>query len=325
MKLEKTELFILMNNIKALNKFSQKPVGVYCTRHSTSLFRQILTNYKLGVKNKYFHITDTTRKRMANIPTEDIKGSKIIGLKEKSGETGYVCFNDKLHFIYAITNAGVLIMVSDKLSKNHVIQDGPDPYFSIKNSMLGFVYVDFISDHLQYWINNPLDILKNKNGTYLKEDRDSLNLLSKMLKEIEAYKVSNSITTIDDDTSANASPLYNNYHKDYNKRFDDTRLCLQTFMFVQFAKIIDTTRISVDDESVSFSERLKKRTKHSLDIIQVDTLYDENIEVINPFGVKGHFRNQPIGEGRKETKLIYIDSFMKTSYTRSATKIKEGI
>jgi hypothetical protein len=222
-----------------------------------------------------------------------------------------------------------MIMVSDKLSKKQVVMDGqPDPYFCVRNAMLGFVYIDFISDHLQFWINNPLDILKNKNGTYLKQDKDSLLILSRMIKEIESYKKNNNIIgerELNDDESSKASLLYNNYNKDYKKRFNDTKLCLQTFMFVQFAKIINTTRISVDNESVSFSERLKNRAKHKLDVIQVDTIYDENLEVINPFSVKGHFRNQPIGECRKETKLIYIDSFMKTGYTRLATKTKEKI
>jgi len=45
-------------------------------------------------------------------------------------------------------------------------------------------------------------------------------------------------------------------------------------------------------------------------------------ETVNavPFGVSGHFRNQPFGPGRSQSKLIYIEPFVKHGYTRKAGK-----
>lgn len=324
MRIDKLSLLTLVSPIKSLHVCSEKTMVNFCTKQTKPMFRQFLINKKMNVKTKYFHITDTTKKRMENIPIGEIKGSKVIGLREKSGETGFVYFNDKLHFTYAITNAGVCIMVSNTEYK----QFTEDPLFHISQIMSGFIYIDFLSDHLQFWINNPLDILKNKNGTALKEDTDSINILKKVTKEIEKYESENkvSIKISEENKVSEYSKTYKEQEVNYDLKYNRTKLCLQTFMFIHFAKIIDTTRISVNDGSMSFSERLKNKNRNNnIDVIEVDTLYDENLDVINPFGVKGHWRNQPIGEGRKETKLIYIDSFMKDGYTRQATKTKEGI
>jgi hypothetical protein len=38
----------------------------------------------------------------------------------------------------------------------------------------------------------------------------------------------------------------------------------------------------------------------------------------HPFVVRGHWRMQPHGKGRKEVKLKYIDPYMKTGYTKGA-------
>jgi hypothetical protein len=40
-----------------------------------------------------------------------------------------------------------------------------------------------------------------------------------------------------------------------------------------------------------------------------------------PFLVKGHFRWQPVGEGRTQKKLIWIEDFKKEGYHRKATKL----
>ncbi len=43
------------------------------------------------------------------------------------------------------------------------------------------------------------------------------------------------------------------------------------------------------------------------------------------FGVRGHFRLQPCGEGRNERKLIWIKDFVKNGYTRIAGKESENL
>ena len=39
------------------------------------------------------------------------------------------------------------------------------------------------------------------------------------------------------------------------------------------------------------------------------------------YGVRGHFRIQPCGPNKKETKLIWIDSFKKSGYIRGAKSL----
>ena len=84
---------------------------------------------------------------------------------------------------------------------------------------------------------------------------------------------------------------------------------------MKYAKVYDETLISVD---------IKTRNKYSIpkeesSIIKIDSFWDKNIDVINPFVVSGHYRDQPHGAGRKLRKTIYIDGFMKSGYSRKAT------
>lgn len=65
-------------------------------------------------------------------------------------------------------------------------------------------------------------------------------------------------------------------------------------------------------------EGFKNTTKRPFTVVDI-TWSRETINKV-PFGVVGHFRNQPVGEGRKERKLIYIDPFVKAGYTRKSGK-----
>ena len=303
MNITKYFLFNQTRYSKGLHAASKKTATVFCTYHTITLFRAMLINYKRNKPHKYFYITNTTRKRISNIPTKDIKVEKLISLKNRSGETGVIHFNDKLHFAYSITKSGVCIFTCSITGK--IIEYNND-LFHYGNIMDGFIYIDFYSDTLEYWINNPLDILQQKESL-LKHDTFSLKRLKKCINNGEFV-----------------DKYYKPLDDDYRKRFSNTKLCLQAFMFVFFAKIIDTKRLNIEDQSIKLSERMRGK-KATIEVIQVDTLWDENMSVINPFGVQGHFRNQPFGIERKDRKLIYIDSFMKTGYNRSATKTRMSI
>ena len=52
----------------------------------------------------------------------------------------------------------------------------------------------------------------------------------------------------------------------------------------------------------------------------VDSNWNNIIVRNEAFGVSGHFRLQPTGEGRKERKLIYISEFTKSGYIRGVKK-----
>jgi hypothetical protein len=184
-----------------------------------------------------------------------------------------------------------------------------DPSFHAGETMSGFLYFDFFSDSSDCYINNLLDAA-TKEDHLLNKEKELLPILKRLYKELSEGK----------------KDLYDKYNEDLLLKWNDTRLCLQAFMFIHFAKVINTTRVSEEYDTRSFSEKFKsKKEASTINVIQVDTFYDETMKVINPFSVTGHYRNQPIGKGRSETKLIYIDNFMKSGYTRIATKEKNNV
>jgi len=82
-------------------------------------------------------------------------------------------------------------------------------------------------------------------------------------------------------------------------------------------------------ENVILSGKLKKKAKlnqethinkNKFNINVIDSRWFTDIIKSDGFGVKGHFRMQPYGEGRKEVKLIWIKNFEKTGYTIKARK-----
>jgi hypothetical protein len=58
-------------------------------------------------------------------------------------------------------------------------------------------------------------------------------------------------------------------------------------------------------------------------VIIVNKLYDTEINIDCPFGVRGHWRNQYCGKditGKSIHKKIFIEAFEKKGYHRKATK-----
>lgn len=136
MNINDCSLLSCIKNVKFLKKFSTVPTTIFATRHSCTLWGGFL-----NANMKYFNITDSTRARIGNVPTDKITGSKLIDLKEKKS-CGVVYFNDGLHFIYLIRNNGVYIMTSSQKRKRIV----EDPNFYTSQVMDGFLYFDFLSD-----------------------------------------------------------------------------------------------------------------------------------------------------------------------------------
>ncbi len=295
MELKDLALLDCAQKPKFVNAFSKHGSTIFATKHTCTFWRGFDAS-----KTKYFHITDSTRKRLANVPIDNITGSKLIDLKDKPA-CGVVFFSDGLHFLYLIRNNGVYIKTSSLRARKKV----DDILFYTSQLMSGFIYYDFFSDTETLYINNVMDTLKKPDHGLL-QDPATRKLLKAIQKELAAGKMD----------------MVNKQTDDCNKKIADTNLCLQAFMFIHYAKIIDTTRISQEKTATTLTERLKNKTAATVNIIRVDTLYDETLQVINPFSVTGHYRNQPVGVGRKETKMIYIDGFMKTGYTRLATKEK---
>ena len=231
MLLKNLRLFDVIDKTKTLNLFSKRTFTAFCTPHSKTLF----SGFKNKENLKYFHITESTKKRIRNVPVNEITGSKLIDLKPSKG---IVYFNDGLHFAYLIRKNGVYIMTSKGKSKKIV----NDPLFYTGEMMRGFLYYDFFSDSSTCYINNVLDFNNNKD-TLLTKEKECLLLLQKIFKESE--KGNNGKLDL--------------YNEDYLKKWNDTKLCLQAFMFIFFAKVIDTKRISQENDDRSISEKQKSK------------------------------------------------------------------
>jgi len=100
----------------------------------------------------------------------------------------------------------------------------------------------------------------------------------------------------------------------------------KSFMFLMTSRIKTETFESVLSGKVKnpptqFEDSLTGRRNQG--IIIVDRLYDTEINVDCPFGVRGHWRNQYYGRdtaGNPIHKMIFIEAFEKKGYHRKATK-----
>lgn len=292
--INKLKLFDVITNKKYMKVLQNNLSTMFLSIHSKILFR--------GFSNvrdvKYFHITDSTRKRLINVP---IDSSIIKPMTQLEPDKGFVYFNDGLHFIYLVRKNSIIILTSKGIPKK--ISD--NVLFAVGQTTSALAYFNLFDETSKFFINNPLDILDNDENLLINEPETK-----KVFAKIKKEKKENIY-----DTASNLS-------QDRDRKAKELELCIQAFMFIKFAKIIDVTRISEDGVKRSFAERRKGGKKNELDVIRIDTHYDQNMKVINPFSVSGHFREQPIGKDRKEYKTIYIDSFMKTGYHRKATKLK---
>lgn len=299
MNINDLKLYSYITEKKFFKLFTTHTTTIFLTHHSIMLFRGIQQFPRL----KIFHITDTTAKRLAGVPTEGITGTSVSGL-QSSPCSGLVYFNNGLHFLYTIRTNGVYIATSTKRSVKGKAHD--DPLWYLQDTLSGFLYYDFYSGEKQCYINNLIDAALHNKDNLLAKEKNIRRDVRKLIQEVDNG----------DKTT------YNIHLDDYIKKYEETRLCLQAFMFIHFAKIINTTRISEQCDTRTFAQKMHKTPIPYVDVIQVDTHYDETLNVINPFSVSGHFRNQPCGKNWSELKMIYIDQFMKTGYTRLATKLK---
>lgn len=285
-------LFGMVYNKKSfINHCARNNVSatMFCSPHSKGLLQDVLKGR--SQMKKYF-ITKSTSQRIDKVPVGKDKFSKgfFSHLSNADKEIGFVCMSDKLHFLYVIDGLSVKILVCKGGSK---VADNAE--YKLMNSIRGFIYIDLFSTEgfVNPYINNILDLFENKDHllAHEKASKNQLNIIKK--NEFTAIK----------------------YQEDYKDKQDDVKKCLQCFVFMKYAKVYDETLISVD---------IKTRNKYSIpkeesSIIKIDSFWDKNIDVINPFGVSGHYRDQPHGAGRKLRKTIYIDGFMKSGYSRKAT------
>jgi hypothetical protein len=97
--------------------------------------------------------------------------------------------------------------------------------------------------------------------------------------------------------------------------FEKSKFVVQLLTYLIFGDITEVFLKPKMHHTNNFT-RIINNTK--LNIMFCDTLWKQRINV-SGFKVRGHFRLQPIGEGRKGRKLIWIEDFEKHGYNRKAT------
>lgn len=93
---------------------------------------------------------------------------------------------------------------------------------------------------------------------------------------------------------------------------------LQAIIFMKTAEVY--SKEYIPDSTPTFK---RHKNYKPLNYTLIDTTWDMDIDVNNPFPVRGHFKMQPYKkEGEWDRKLIYIESYMKSGYHRKATKTR---
>ena len=94
---------------------------------------------------------------------------------------------------------------------------------------------------------------------------------------------------------------------------------LQALIFLKTCEVYSMDYVT--DNTPTFR---RKKGYRPLNYIQVDTTWDRDIDVNNPFPVRGHFVHQPCKvDGKWTHKLIYVEQYMKKGYHRRAKKTIE--
>lgn len=94
---------------------------------------------------------------------------------------------------------------------------------------------------------------------------------------------------------------------------------IQYLIFLEFSEL----ETVVLKPNVKFGNRKDGRyfNESREDIVVVDSTWNKIMIKTGEFGVSGHLRFQPSGEGRSQRKLIYIKEYTKSGYTRNASKV----
>lgn len=94
------------------------------------------------------------------------------------------------------------------------------------------------------------------------------------------------------------------------------------YKFLCFKKLIKHDVKTIKNIKGSKSAKKKGNSKSNLTVDFINKTYFTSINVINGFQVRGHWRRQPCGKGRKDWKWKYIAPFKKNGYHRKATILK---
>lgn len=282
-------------NERTCKKFIKTPYMGLSDRQVSSIYVDYL---KQKANKENFLFTKNTVERILKMDISKVEPNSLAFLGQKYCNEFSFCFLEKenISFCYSIDFNAIKIMVFNG-SKDTVIVTTKEGFFkqkdnayAITKAIIGSAVINFHLDELTMIPSNALyyldklDDIDNVPTDY----RNDLVKASKNADYAAALK------------------------KDYLAKSDILFLAIKSFVFLKTASVIDKTFISDNKNQPKDKYGF---TKKNLDVTVINSFYNESINVLNPFSVSGHFRNQPKKDG---VEVIYIDSFMKTGYKRPA-------
>lgn len=100
-----------------------------------------------------------------------------------------------------------------------------------------------------------------------------------------------------------------------------TNTLLPMMVYLDLSKDkVEFTYVQPNTKSGSVIKGSLLKNETDLGVYRVDSLWNVKHIGIGTFNVSGHFRLQRFGKGLVETKLIFIEEFIKTHYIRNSTR-----
>ncbi len=328
---------------KSLKGFSTKRMSFLPEKRLTELFRIFLSRKSPIIK---YYVTPMTLKRIEKMELDSLDLSSLYFLGERFyKECGLFFFDSKVHCLYTITGNSVILFVMQGggMKKGSTIKYTDDsPFLPLKQKLLssqehifdraliGTAVIPFSQTEITMTINNDIFLTwfslrmsaENNSYDFLRDyfDVETLKRLSKVMEYVGTTPTGKQkIIELNQKKfvrSFSDSPEYRGILHDYSYKSRILKECINTFIFLKTAKVVDETFIPFDGGR---EREYKKSDYGSKGVIKVDSFYNTNINVIAPFMVRGHFRNQPKKvDGIWTREPIYIDTFMKNGYHRRA-------
>lgn len=279
---------------------------------------------------KTYLFTDKTMARLSTMDFTGLKPEDVMLIAEHSKtDKGFVLSTGtyrKLHLGYTITPNQITIPVF----KGQIHSVDSTEGFNTK--MVGTIIIDHQGITLSPV--NRLSVFAQM-GRYSQEiTADQMaNFLKNFAKDdiLESYKLMNRILKLEEQgkeaiignrLSFNHivnSPVLREDNvigpmiDDYYAKAAQLETALRMFLFLKCADITQKLIVDENDGPRLTYNRKVQRMRYTI----VDSTWDEEITVDNPFIVRGHLRNQPYKDG---PRLIYIDAYLKKGYHRRSGK-----
>lgn len=328
---------------KSLKGFSTKRMSFLPEKRLTELFRRFLSRKSPIIK---YYITPKTLKRIEKMEMDslDLRSLHFLGERYYQ-ECGLFFFDSKVHCLYTITGHGVILFVMQGggMKKGSVIKYTDDsPFLPIKQKVLssqehmfdraliGTAVIPFFQSEITITVNNDIHLAwftlrmaaETNSNDFLRDyfDPETLKRISRVMGYFSTTPTGKQkimeLTQKKFVGSFSESPEYRGILHDYSYKNRILKECINAFIFLKTAKVVDETFIPFEDNK---EREYKKSDYGTKGVIKVDSFFNTNIDVIAPFMVRGHFRNQPKKvDGIWTREPIYIDTFMKNGYHRRA-------